>query len=98
MMRGEHLRQETMFSYMAPEARVPEHHPLRAFRAMVDQALTALDAAFEALYSHIGRPSIPPERLNLGTPTSLAMSFWRPNAASTAPPRATGWGRCSASI
>ena len=60
-MRGEHLRQETMFSYVAPEARVPERHPLRAVRAMVDQALAALDAEFEALYSHTGRPSIPPE-------------------------------------
>ncbi len=62
-MRGEHRRQETMFSYVAPEARVPERHPLRALRAMVDQALTALDAEFEALYSHTGRPSIPPEYL-----------------------------------
>lgn len=62
-MRGEHRRQETMFSYVAPEARVPERHPLRPIRAMVDQALTALDAEFEALYSHTGRPSIPPEYL-----------------------------------
>ena len=36
-------------SCVAPEARVPERHPLRAIRAMVDQALTALDAEFEAL-------------------------------------------------
>ena len=57
-MRGEHRRQETMFSYVAPEARVPERHPLRPIRAMVDQALSALDAEFEALYSHTGRPSI----------------------------------------
>ncbi len=62
-MRGEHRRQETMFSYVAPEARVPERHPLWPIRAMVDQALGALDAEFAALYSHIGRPSIPPEYL-----------------------------------
>jgi hypothetical protein len=55
-MRGEHRRQETMFSYVAPEARVPERHPLRPIRAMVDQALAALDAEFEALYSHTGAP------------------------------------------
>jgi transposase len=42
---------------------VPERHPLRPIRAMVDQALAALDAEFEALYSHTGRPSIPPEYL-----------------------------------
>jgi transposase len=50
-----------MFSYVAPEARIPECHPLRAIRTMVDAALVALDAEFEALYSHTGRPSIPPE-------------------------------------
>lgn len=32
-------------------------------RAMVDQGLTALDAEFQALYSHTGRPSISPEYL-----------------------------------
>jgi transposase len=62
-MRGAHRGQDTMFRYVAPEARVSERHPLRAIRAMVDQALTALDAEFEALYSHTGRPSIPPEYL-----------------------------------
>jgi transposase len=62
-MRGEYRRQETMFRYVAPEARAPERHPLRTIRAMVDQALTALNAEFEALYSHTGRPSILPEYL-----------------------------------
>jgi transposase len=52
-----------MFSYVAPEARVPERHPLRAIRAMVDRTLTPLDAEFEAFYSHTGRPSSPPEYL-----------------------------------
>jgi transposase len=60
-MRAEHRRQETMFSYVAPEARVPERHPLRAIRAMVDQALAALDAGFVVPYLHTGRPSVPPE-------------------------------------
>ena len=58
--------QKTIFfktDNLAPEARVPERHPLRAIRAMVDQARTALDAEFAALYSHTGRPSIPPEYL-----------------------------------
>ena len=40
-MRGEHRWQETMFSYVAPEARVPQNHPLRPIRATVDRALTA---------------------------------------------------------
>jgi transposase len=32
-------------------------------RAIVDEALGVLSGEFEALYSHLGRPSIPPERL-----------------------------------
>ena len=55
-MRGEHRQQETMFSYVAPEARVPERLPLRPIPAMVDQALSALHAEFEALYSHTIAP------------------------------------------
>ena len=37
--------------------------PLRPIRAIVDDALGALSGEFEVLYSHLGRPSIPPERL-----------------------------------
>ena len=59
-MRGEHRRQETMFSYVAREARVPGLHPLQPIPAMADQALAALDAELEALKSHTGRASIPP--------------------------------------
>ena len=40
-----------------------EDHPLRAIRAVVNEALVALGAEFAALYSRIGRPSIPPEKL-----------------------------------
>jgi hypothetical protein len=60
-MRGEHRRQEPMFSYVSPEARVPERHPLCGIRAMVDQAWAALDVECEAQYSRTGRPSIPQE-------------------------------------
>jgi transposase len=59
---------------MAPEARLPERHPLRPIRVMVDQALAALDAEFEALYSHTGRPSIPPEYLLRATPLQILYS------------------------
>jgi hypothetical protein len=38
-------------------------HPLRAIRALVNEALTALAGDFSALYSPIGRLSIPPEKL-----------------------------------
>jgi transposase len=52
-----------MFSYVSLEARVPKSHPLRRMREMVDAALAELSPAFESLYSKIGRPSIPPEKL-----------------------------------
>jgi len=40
------------------EARVPANHPLRAIRAIVDEALDVLSADFGGPYSRIGRPSI----------------------------------------
>ena len=52
-----------MLSYVAPKTRVSERRPPRPIRAMVDQALAALDSEFEALYPHKGRPSVPPEYL-----------------------------------
>jgi transposase len=52
-----------MFSYLAPEERVPANHPLRAIRGMVDVALRALSVWFDEIYSSYGRPSIAPEKL-----------------------------------
>jgi transposase len=48
------------------EAEIPQGHPLRAIRRMMNQALEELWADLESLYSRIGRPSIPPERLLRG--------------------------------
>jgi transposase len=52
-----------MFSYLSPEERVPADHPLRKVRLLVNEALARLSPRFETLYSSIGRPSIPPEKL-----------------------------------
>lgn len=62
-MRGEDCQQDHLFSYVSPERRVPPDHPLRPIRVMVDAALERLSPSFEALYSHTGRPSVPPEKL-----------------------------------
>jgi transposase len=62
-MRGTDSQQSSMFSYLSPENRVPQDHPLRPIREMVDEALLALTGRFEKLYAHTGRPSIPPEHL-----------------------------------
>jgi hypothetical protein len=62
-MRGDDIHQNSMFSYLSPEARVPKDHPLRPLRQMVNQALAELSRDFQAMYSSEGGPSIPPEKL-----------------------------------
>jgi transposase len=62
-MRGDDRQAGRLFSYVDLEARVADDHPLRLIRAIVNDALSGLSGEFEALYSHLGRPSIPPERL-----------------------------------
>jgi len=52
-----------MFSYVSPEERIPQDHPLRAIRGMVDVVLRELSPRFAKLYSDVGRPSIAPEKL-----------------------------------
>jgi transposase len=52
-----------MFLYGSLEERVPEKHPLRPVRAMVDAALESMSERFDAMYAKAGRPSIAPERL-----------------------------------
>jgi transposase len=52
-----------MFSYVSLEERVPQDHPLRRIREMVDQILHGMANEFDGLYAKTGRPSVPPERL-----------------------------------
>ena len=54
-MRGADIQQDSLFSTVIPEERVPLDHPLRPIREMVNAALKALDADFDALYSDMGR-------------------------------------------
>jgi len=62
-MRGHDTKQATMFSVVSPEHRVPANHPLRPIKAMADEILAAMSRTFGRMYSKVGRPSIPPERL-----------------------------------
>jgi transposase len=62
-MRGPDDQTSHMFSYVVPEHRVRQDHPLRAIRRMTDEVLTALSPRFTKMYSDMGRPSIPPEQL-----------------------------------
>jgi len=63
-MRGDDQQlQSGMFSYVALEDRIPADHPLRGVRKLVDAVLRGMSKDFDGLYSEVGRPSIPPERL-----------------------------------
>jgi transposase len=52
-----------MLTLVSPETRVPADHPLRAIKKLAHEALRKLSRTFDAMYSAVGRPSIPPERL-----------------------------------
>lgn len=62
-MRGSDEQPGYLFSYVSAEARVPQDHPLRPLRLVVDAALRRLSPRFEQLYVRWGRPSIAPEKL-----------------------------------
>jgi len=62
-MRGDDPQQAAMFSYISPEERVPQEHPLRTIRRLVDAVVKELSLQFDQLYSQTGRPSIAPEKL-----------------------------------
>ena len=47
----------------SPGSLVPPNHPLRGIKTLADAALKELDETFAGMYSVVGRPSIPPERL-----------------------------------
>src|ERR1700686_3563979 len=62
-MRGKDEQQLDVFSYVSPEQRVPQDHPLRPLRAMTDVALKELQRRFNKRDAKTGRPSIAPEKL-----------------------------------
>src|ERR1035438_3403251 len=62
-MRGDDEQQLDVFSYVSPEQRIPQDHPLRPVRVMADEALHDLKPHFSRLYAKTGRPSIAPEKL-----------------------------------
>lgn len=62
-MRGTEPKQSSMFAMVSLDAMVPEHHPIRAIKPLVADALRELSPLFDTMYATNGRPSIPPEWL-----------------------------------
>ena len=62
-MRGDEDEQAAVMVFIAPEHKVPQDHPIRAIKPIVDRALRSLSPVFNQMYSKRGRPSIPPESL-----------------------------------
>jgi len=62
-MRGKPETQITMLSALTPDQLVPQDHPIRRIKPIVDRALSELSPTFNRMYADLGRPSIPPEHL-----------------------------------
>ena len=52
-MRGAFVDQGGLFSYIAPEARVPASHPLRKIRELVRGVLGELNRSLGRLYASL---------------------------------------------
>jgi hypothetical protein len=66
-MRGSTAGQEAFLMSLTPDQLIPQDHPIRRIKAIVERSLAALSADFDAMYAQNGRPSIPPERLLKGS-------------------------------
>ena len=62
-MRGKADTQVTMLTLITADQLVPEDHPIRQIKPIVDKALIELSPTFNQMYADTGRPSIPPEHL-----------------------------------
>ena len=62
-MRGDAERQANMLLAATPDCFIPDDHPIRRIKPIVESALAQLSPLFDEMYAERGRPSIPPEHL-----------------------------------
>lgn len=62
-MRGPDAMQEGLFTVAKLDDFVPQDHPLRAVRELMNAALAGMNARFNEIYAPGGRDSIAPEKL-----------------------------------
>ena len=80
-MRGRFTDQGGLFSYIAPDKRVPANHPLRKVRELVRDVLSDLNRSLGKLYASEGRYAKPqaaasrPERTRRTIPPIMSPIF-----------------------
>ena len=74
-MNGKAARQATTLTAITPDTLLPQRHPIRHIKPMVDRALAQLSPAFDRICAANGRASIPPEHL-LKTCLLTALFSW----------------------
>lgn len=62
-MRSEDESQAELFCTISIESLIPSDHPLRRIRGLADGVLQRMKPQLDAMYSQLGRPGVPPERL-----------------------------------
>lgn len=62
-MRGYVSSQRAVFLDQSLDSFIPEAHPIRRIKPLVEAELKRLSPEFDKMYAEEGRPSIPPERL-----------------------------------
>jgi transposase len=65
-VRGDADRQAEIMLALTPDQLVPDDHPIRRIKPIVEGVLGRLSPLFDAMYAEGGRPSIPPEHLLKG--------------------------------
>ena len=59
-MRGDAERQANMLLAVTPDSFIPEEHPIRRIKPIVESALARLSSLFDGMYADRGRA--PPSR------------------------------------
>jgi len=62
-VRGADTPQTKLFTTVSTSSLISAGHSLRQIREMVNRALKDLSAVFNACYSTMGRPSMPPKQI-----------------------------------
>lgn len=66
-MRGRSNSQVSVVCLFNLEEAIPASHPIRKVKRLADEVLRGLEDVFSKMYADTGRPSLPPERLLLGS-------------------------------